>query len=135
MPSLLDIAPPELSAETIDIRGTPLKVTGIGADHWAELYARFPELRAVVVGRGRDDAPARPLEQFEAQVGMIATGLGSHGDPEIERQIMARLSTPEQTLLVQAIIRLSLPGHVVSPLLRAADALPAARSGEGPATK
>jgi hypothetical protein len=133
MPSLLDIAPPELSAETIDIRGTPLKVSGIGADHWAALYSRFPELRAVVTGKG--NAADHPVEQFNAQVALIATGLGSHGDPEIERGIIDRLTTAEQLVLVQAIVRLSLPGYVMSPLLKAADAGAAAPSGEAPATK
>lgn len=131
MPSLVDIAPPELTAEEIDIRGTKLKVQGITGEGWMTLYARHPALRAIVSGHTEGLAPA---ELFASTVALIAVGLGS-GDPKTERLVMDRLTTDEQRQVAEVIVRLSMPGHVFGPLLNGgvADAA-AARSIEAPAT-
>lgn len=136
MPSLLDIAPPELTAEEVDIRRgeklTKLKVGGVPNDGWAALYARFPAMRALVAGR-TEEAPAPEL--FAAQAALIAAGLGSLGNPEIERGIMDRLTADEQISIVNTIVRLSMPGHVFGPLLNGAAAPDDAPSTAEPATK
>ena len=117
MPSILDIAPPELTAEEVDIRGPKLRVQGIGADGWVRLYTRFPELRAMLTGNMDG---VSELAAFSAQVALIAAGLGKPDDAETEQAIMRRLSREDIQLLGQAINRLSQPGHVFGPLLNGA---------------
>ena len=117
MPSLLDIAPPEIGAKEIEIRGTVLRVRGIAAVDWASLYARFPELRAMV-GGGSEDIDR--LRAMMAQSALIAAGTGQPGDADVERAAMSNLSADERQSLIEDIIRLSLPGDVFSPLLDAA---------------
>lgn len=125
MPSLLDIAPPELSAETVEIRGTKLSVGGIAADGWAALYSRFPVLRALVTGRTAD----LPLEELiRGQAALIAAGLGSAGDPEIEGAVMDLLTVDDQRQIVETVVRLSMPGHYLRPLLDGQ----AVADGDGP---
>lgn len=133
MPSLLDVAPPELMAEEIDIRGTKLKVQGITGEGWMILYARHPVMRALVSGRAEG---LSAVETFAAQAALIAAGLGQVGDAETERLVMDRLTTDEQRQVVEMIVRLSMPGHVFGPLLNGggADAA-AAHSIAEPATK
>jgi len=132
MPSLLDIAPPELSAEEIDIRGTKLRVSGIVAEDWAALYARFPTLRLIVSGRSGDTVS--PVELLGAQAGLIAAGLGQIGNAEIEHAVVERLGAEDQKAIVEAIMRLSMPGHIFSPLL-GAGAPAGDASGKAAATK
>lgn len=132
MPSLLDIAPPEITAEEVDIRGTKLRVQGIGADEWARLYARFPDLRAFIAGE-RESMPA--LSRVQSQAAVIAAGVGSPGDPEMERAVMERLSNDDQGRIVDVINRLSMPGHIFGPLLNGAAPADPAPSTEAPATK
>ena len=133
MPSLLDIAPPEIGAKEIEIRGTVLRVRGIAAVDWASLYARFPELRAMVGGGSEDIDRIRAMM---AQSALIAAGTGNPGDADVERAAMTNLSADERQSLIEDIIRLSLPGDVFSPLLDAATPPNGhdARRGAGPAT-
>lgn len=135
MPSLLDIAPPEINSDTVEIRGVPLTVHGVTAAQWAELYRRFPELRAVVAGRQTDSTNVIPA--FEGQVALIAAGLGNPGDAETENQIIDRLTSEDQRALVEGILRLSLPGHIFGPLRNghAPSRGAAAESGKASATK
>ena len=114
MPSLLDIAPPDLMAEEVEIRGTKLKVQGVTGEGWMLLYARHLVLRQLVSGR-IDDLP--PAETFAAQVALVAAGLGQIGDEDTERLVMDRLTRAELGLLTEAVIRLSMPGHLFGPLL------------------
>lgn len=114
MPSLLDIAPPELSAETVEIRGVTLTVRGVRADEWAILYSRFPELRALV--SGRDDDAARD-RLYAAQAALIAAGTGYIGNAEIERAAMMNLGPDDFPALVDRILRLTNPGDLMVPLL------------------
>jgi hypothetical protein len=116
MPSLLDIAPPEIGAREVAIRGVTLKVRGIVAADWAALYARFPELRVMVGGGGED---IDRLRAMAAQSALIAAGTGMPGDADVERAAMSNLSADERQSLIEDIIRLSLPGDVFSPLLDA----------------
>lgn len=133
MPSLLDIAPPELSAETVDIRGTTLTVCGIAADGWATLYSRFPVLRAIMAGRSIEGAA---LDVLRAQSALIAAGTGAPGNADVERAAMVNLTEDDQKMLVETIRRLSLPGHVYGPLLDgAAEDGAAAGPGKAAATK
>jgi hypothetical protein len=123
MPSLLDIAPPAITAEEVDIRGTRLSVAGVSAKEWARLYARFPDLRAVVAGQAEGTSN---LAAFAGQVALIAAGLGKPADEKIEHVVMERLSRDEMRQLTETIVRLSLPGHVYGPLLNGAALAPAA---------
>jgi hypothetical protein len=139
MPSLLDIAPPEIAGKEVDIRGTKLPIAGIAAIDWAKLYARFPELRAVVSGRetpGEDNA--RNVQMMLAQCALIAAGTGHPGDAEVERAAMVQITREEQAMLAEEIIRLSNPGDVFSPLLDgppAANGVDRGHSIRAPATK
>lgn len=126
MPSLLDIAPPEISAEQVEVRGVTLRVAGIPAIDWAMLYGRYPELRKVMLGEESDGRDR--LRFLAAQSAVIAAGTGHPGDAEIERASMAVLTFDERQQLFDQIIRLSLPGDVLSPLLDASLA-PTARNG------
>ncbi len=114
MTGILDIAPPEITAETIDIRGTKLKVSGVRAQDWAVLYARFPELEAVLNGQRIEGAPIR---EFAALIAVISAGLGHIGNAEVEGELMDNTTSDEQTMIVEVVKRLSLPGHVLRPLL------------------
>lgn len=121
MPSLLDIAPPEITAETVDIRGTALKVSAIDNEGWMRLHARFPELRSLVSGRPGDMSPAVVLKMNAA---LIAAGLGKADDAEIEHAALDRLSIVDQSQIVEVIVRLSMPGHVFGPLLNGVERHP-----------
>jgi hypothetical protein len=133
MPSLVDIAPPELTAEEIDIRGTKLKVQGISGEGWMTLYARHPVMRALVAGRTEGLSAA---DTFASQAALIAAGLGQLGDENTERLVMDRLTTEEQRQVVETIVRLSMPGHLFGPLLNGGGAdVVAAHSIAEPATK
>ena len=115
MPSLLDIAPPEIAGKTVEIRGVVLTLRGIAAIDWAQLYARFPELRAIVAGRG-DVEGADRTRMMQAQCALIAAGTGHAGSPAVEKAAMTNINSEEQTMLIQEIIALSNPGDVFSPL-------------------
>jgi len=133
MPSLLDIAPPEISAVEIDIRGTVLRVAGIAAIDWAVLYGRFPELRKIMLGEESSEGRDR-LRFLAAQSAVIAAGTGHPGDADIERASLTVLTFDERQQLFDQVISLSLPGDVLSPLLDASLAAPAA-NGAGRATR
>src|SRR3954463_1004447 len=120
MPSILDIAPPEIAAREFDIRGTKLKISGVPAIDWATLYARYPHLRQVLVGRlAEADVPM--TKRFRAQAAMIAAGLGKLGDPKVERAVMANLTMEEQIELASEVLKISQPGEYLVPLLEAED--------------
>lgn len=128
MPSLLDIAPPELAGKEVTVRGVSLPLRGIPAIEWAHLYARFPELRRIV--SGRSDGAEPPARMLLAQAALIAAGTGHPGSEEVERAAMMNLTGEEQRGLVEEIVRLSMPGNVFGPLL---DEGPA-EAGGGPST-
>lgn len=128
MPSLLDIAPPEIAAERIDIRGTELEVRGIRNREWALLLRRFPELRKQAAGLTipEEDMAVASIEIMPA---VIAAGLGNTGDEKTETLIAERLTDAEQAEVFGAIMRLTNPP---SPL--AESPAPAGRGGNGRAT-
>lgn len=130
MPSLADLAPPELTAETVEIRGVELKVRAIDNDGWMRLHTRFPALRAILSGRS-----VPRVEEVEMQAGLIAAGLGKIDDPDTERLVLANLATEDQQRIMEVIFRLSLPGHVYGPLLNGAQDGRAEHYTEAPATK
>lgn len=123
MPSILDIAPPELSAETKVIRGVPLNLQGIPADQWAVLYSRFPAMRLVVVGGAFTSD--QNIELLKAQLALIAAGMGQLGNDDIERAVLERLTPDERQDIAQTIMKLSV-GRNLGPLLDGAAAGPAA---------
>lgn len=131
MPSLADVAPPELTAETVDIRGTPLRVQAIDGEGWMRLHTRFPELAPILDGRAGD---LTRLETLRVQAGLIAAGLGAPDDAATERLVVDKLTPADQQRIMEVIFRLSLPGHVYRPLLDGA-ADDRGRATEAPVTK
>lgn len=108
MPGLLDIAPPEIAAERIDIRGTELEVRGIRNRDWAALLRRFPELRKQAAGIAvtEEDMAVASIEVMPA---VIAAGLGNLGDAKTEALIVERLTDAEQAEVFGAVMRLTNP--------------------------
>lgn len=120
MPSLLDIADPELSPTEIDLGGRALTIRGIKAKEWLDLYARFPELRHMV--EGNDDVEMSRSRGVQIQAAVIAAGTGYIGDQRHEMAALNKLSRDELTMAVQEIISISYPGHAYGPLLNEAAA-------------
>lgn len=133
MPSLADVAPPELAAEEIDVRGTLLKVRGLSGEEWMALYARFPEFAAVL--GGKSDAQISGITEVRSQAALIASALGCPGDAATEALVLERLSGDDQRLVMSAAVRLSHPGHIFGPLLNGAAPVGPAPATEAPATK
>ena len=108
MPGLLDIAPPEIAAERINIRGTELELRGIRNREWAALLRRFPELRKQAAGLAipEEDMAVASIEIMPA---VIAAGLGNTGDEKTEALIAERLTDAEQAEVFGAIMRLTNP--------------------------
>ena len=102
MPSLLDIAPPDLATATVDIRGTSITVHAIRNRDWVQLMRRFPQLRRSVL----DDEWAG-VHHLETIPAIIAAGLGKVCDEAEERLVEERLSDQEQQQLHNAIMRLT----------------------------
>ncbi|MES2845640.1 MAG: hypothetical protein V4747_11475 [Pseudomonadota bacterium] len=124
MASLLDIAP--LSA-SVNVRGTLVAVTGVSAKGIAGLLQRFPELRAMMVGR--TVAPDRLMEMGgDAVAAIIAAGTGFPSNPEAEA-FAGTLLIEEQADLLSAIIAVTLP-RGVGPLVEKLSGM-AASLGDG----
>lgn len=106
MPSILDIAPPEIAVERVNIRGTELDVRGIRNREWAMLLRRFPELRRLAAGIAvaEEDMAASSIEIMPA---VIAAGLGNTGDEKTEALIAERLTDVEQAEVFGAVMRLT----------------------------
>lgn len=114
MPSLLDVAPPEILRKTVDIRGTPVDVQGIPGVVWQELYAKYPTL-GKIVQTGSADGVTNQAEGILATAAVIAAGTGHHG--EVAHQAAAaRLSSEEQAKLLEACMQLSYPAEIFLPL-------------------
>jgi hypothetical protein len=134
MASLLDIAP-----ATEVVRG--VTVYGISARGIANLLGRFPELRALVMGREVDAQTLIDLAP-DGIAAILAAGLGSPGDHAIEAAA-DRLPIESQFDMLEAILRLTLPGGFGPFAERlaslaggmTAQAAPAAASTAAPATK
>jgi hypothetical protein len=127
--SLLDIAPPEVVAEEVDIRGTKLRVRGITNLEMATIYKRFPVFAKMVAGDARrlellailtltpgqaaelarlTVAPEDELScNIEIAPAMIAAGLDELGSEEIEAGISQRLSKEEQRTVLAVVMRLT----------------------------
>jgi hypothetical protein len=118
MPSLLDIAPPEIATERVTVRGVELEVRGLSALDIARVMKRFPDIRLQSVGK---DVPAEDmlLTSLEATPAIIAAGLGQGGNQEIENQVAIRLSPDEQAALLDAIMTLTNPAGKSGPLASA----------------
>lgn len=116
MNSLLDIAPPEITAKEIEIRGTKFNIRGISAKEWAVLYARFPELKKAVSGEAvpAQTSVIRALGMWGA---VIAAGCGKAGDAAIEQAAVTNLSDDEQRDVFGEIVAISHKGAVFGPLL------------------
>lgn len=108
MPSILDIAPPEIATERFEIRGGAVEVRGLRNREWAALLRRFPDL----LRQQTADGEANPdfLDRMESILpAVIAAAVGACGDAESEKAIAERLTEPEQAQIFAAIMRLTNP--------------------------
>jgi hypothetical protein len=119
MPSLLDIAAPEITAEEVDIRGTKLTVRGLKAQETAALLKRFP-IMAKQAAKLEVDKGDALVNNLEATPAIIAAGLGKLGDAGTEALVEERLTTEEKILVLAVVTRLT--GEEAGPLARAAAA-------------
>lgn len=104
MVGLLDIAP---VTEKVSVRGTEIEVLGVSAKGIAHLLSRFPELRNLITGRGV--SPEAIMEiGGDIVAAIIAAGTGYPADKRAE-EIANSLSIDEQTDLMAAILRLTMP--------------------------
>lgn len=105
MPSLLDIAPPEIVSERVTIRGTEIEIRGIRNRGWAVLMRRFPVLRQQMAGTTIPDDELA-VASMEVMPAVIAAGLV---EKVAEEDIADRLTDAEQSELFAAIMRLTNP--------------------------
>ena len=133
MVGLVDIAP---AVERVTVRGQEVEVFGVSAAGIAMLLGRFPDLRRMFAGRdvGMDDLLAMGGDLVAA---IIAAGTGDPGDPVAE-EAAGRLGIDEQTDLLAAILRVTLPkgvGPFMEKLLALGGSLDVAgQSATAPAT-
>lgn len=122
MLGVLDIAPAEIAAERIDIRGTEIEVRGLRNREWAGLMRRFPELRKQAAGIAipPEEAAVLSLELTPAVMAIVL------GQPE--NVIDERFSDAEQAHIFGVIMRLT---NAPSPL---AESPAAAGQANGAAT-
>lgn len=107
MVSLLDIAP---ATETVSVAGKDIPVFAISAKSVASIMRRFPEVAMLLSGKAEmvdtnsfyDLAP-------NAIAAVIAAGVGSPDSKEFEEKA-ATLSLDQQLDLLEAILRLTIPG-------------------------
>ncbi len=105
MAGLVDIA---AITEKVTVAGTEIEVPGVSAAGVASLVARFPELRKLM--SGIEVAPEDLLVAGPGVVAAIlAAGTGEPGN-EAAEAAAARLTLGDQTDLLAAILRVTLPG-------------------------
>ncbi len=141
MPGLLDIAPPEVLSETIEIRGGTLTLRGFTAREYAGLLRRFPKLGvepepAAAGGEEGAEPIAKPppsgeemLADFDLQLAIIAAGLGEAGNAQTEAEIDRRLTEAERKQAFDIVTRLTREANPNPPLGAGADGAPAASPG------
>jgi hypothetical protein len=132
--SLLDIAPPEVASEKVDIRGTKLSVRAISNLEMAVLYKRFPVFAKQVASDARrlellaipklTEGQAAELDRLtvlpedglacdaEMRPVMIAASLGELGNEKFEAGVSERLSKEEQSGVLSVVMRLTYPNRV-----------------------
>ncbi len=105
MAGLVDIA---AITEKVTVAGTEIEVPGVSAAGVASLLARFPELRKLM--SGVEVAPEDLLKVGPAALAAIlAAGTGAPGD-EAAEAVAAKLPVGQQTKILAAILRVTLPG-------------------------
>lgn len=129
MPSLLDIAPPEIATEKVLIErsGIELEVRGLSAFELARMTKRFPDWARQQQGI---DIPAENVIALNVDiaVAIAAAGLG-FDDAEVE----SRLTPDEVAKVVEAIMRLTMPSQ--RPFVEQPGNGDAAESGKARGTK
>lgn len=99
----------DVPKRVVTIRGAELAITGVSADHVADLLARFDLLREVIVTRGekvgfddiRDVLP-------DVIAATIAAGCGRAGDADAIRDARS-LGVGEQWEIIEAILDTTFP--------------------------
>ncbi len=114
MPSLLDIAPPELSDAGITVGGVPKLAHGLRALTYAQLLRRFPGMALAAAGREIADEERVPM-MLEAAPALIAAAMGHPGDAGLEAEIAAELSVEEATSAFVKILDLTFPTGKATP--------------------
>lgn len=120
MPSFVDIAP---LRETVTVRGLEFEVRGVGLEDLAVILHRFPELAGLLPKATAPGAPApvvdvRSIIALGPQIvaWLIACATGKAGDEKEEKALLG-LALGEQVAFIEAIVRLSLPGGGLTPLI------------------
>jgi hypothetical protein len=110
MPSLTDIAP---AVETVTIGGVGIEVRGVGIDAIAAVLSASPELAALLrPGAAGLDATRLLVEAPTAMYALMAAATGGAGNAE-QIEAARRLTFGAQVDLLDAIIRLSMPGGLL----------------------
>jgi hypothetical protein len=103
---LPDIAPPEVMAKTITIRGGDLNVRGIKNLEWVQLIQRFRDIKKLIDGTGMNIVDVYESTSDGLIPAVIATGMGNCGDKATEDLILERLSEAEQFAIFESIMEL-----------------------------
>lgn len=120
MPSLADIAPPDVATETLSItRGDTqidFQIKGVSLYELTRIVARFPVLGKRMLDRGAGEAAAAEMmsemtaemviEAADMMPAMIAAGFGTP-DENGEKLVRERLSEDEQRQAFDIVMRLT----------------------------
>lgn len=132
MTSLLDIAP---ACQLVKIGEGEVECYGISAKGLVSLMTRFPDLRRMMTGVEVTTEALLALAP-EAVAAVIAAGTGHVDEPDHEAAA-ERLSIDIQADLLEAILRITMPGGarpLADKLARLAGVV-GDESGKGPATR
>lgn len=143
MPSVLDIAPPELTCEELSITrqkgGEPvvtlLELRGVKMREMVGLITRFPALAKRMSGVDTPDSEML-AEGLDLMPAVIAAGLGRVGEKDVEEAISNNLTDQEQQQAFAIVMRLTAPapGTTPAPLSNGQVGGELAPSGEALAT-
>lgn len=115
MPSLLDLAPPEVLRRQVKTSRGDVDLSGIGAEVWAQLHEKHPTLVKMLLAQ-TDDLDR--LSVLRSTAAVIAAGTGHPLERDHELAALG-LSQEDQTKLLLAIMEISSPGDMFGPLLDA----------------
>jgi hypothetical protein len=115
MVGLVDIAP---LTETVECNGVEIEVTGISVMNIAQLLGQFVELRKFWT---TEELNVERLIELGPEViaAIIAAGTGEANDDDIKR-VVKRLPFSAVFELIEAIVRVTLPGGGLGPFMERA---------------
>jgi hypothetical protein len=105
MPGLLDIGP---LSETVTLRGSEIKLQGIGADALVNLLDRFPDLYKAIGQRADLDASTFVKLGPDIVANVIATAAGEGDNPKAVEMVKS-LTIGEMMELLDPVLRMTFP--------------------------